>query len=384
MKSYLPEGDVQLISDACRFAVKAHRGQTRRSGKPYVVHPLGVAFLLAKMNMDESCVAAGALHDTLENTRTTLGELRRLFGNEVAALVDGVTNIGKQAHTDKDHRRAEGFRKMLRAMTWDQRVFIVKLADRMHNMRTLDAMPTETQKRIATESLRLYVPMASRLGIYCLAQELEGLAFLYLQPEQYGKVKKLRDGALGTTRKLERRIAGAIRRKLEQIGVDAVIKLHRKSIGSTYRWMMANDSDLREMHDLTTYRVLLPNESDCYSVLRWIHTSWKPLAPFKDYIARPKANMYRSLQTTVSGPDHCKTEIHLRTHAMERMAERGLISHWSPEHFQFFNFQEAIEHIRELVKSDLGIEDPLLFSQAVARDLAGDDQAFLISQDHSL
>jgi len=327
--SFNSDADLDAVRKAYIFSAKVHQGQLRLSGEPYLTHPMEVAYILAQLKMDVPTVVTGLLHDTLEDTLTTIEELRSVFGEEIANLVDGVTKIGKITFQTKEERQAENFRKMLLAMARDIRVILVKLADRLHNMRTLDHHSPERQHRIAGETLDIYAPLANRLGISWIKSELEDLSFRYHRPEIFydlarkvAKRKKEREKYIAEVKKY---ISG----RLVEQGIKGDISGRSKHIYSIYLKMERQGIDFDQVYDLTAFRVIVESVRDCYAVLGIIHSTWKPIpGRFKDYIAMPKANMYQSLHTTVIGPYGERMEVQIRTEDMHRVAEEGIAAHW--------------------------------------------------------
>lgn len=375
VKTYLPNADLDLIARACEYSIAAHKGQLRRSGSLYVTHPMRVAYFLAKMHMDESCISAGALHDTLENTKTTFGDLSSLFGVQIASLVDGVTNISKAAIQSKAERRAGSFRRMLEAMTADRRILFIKMCDRLHNMQTLGSMSAEARGRIAKETMDWYVPLAARFGIYWLWRDLEELAFRHLEPESFAQITKLRAERIRELQTYEHEVTRELRIRLEQAGINGVIKSRNKTAYRIHQKFEEGCKDLDEIDDLVAFRVLLSETSECYEVLRMIHAHWQEFPDtFKDYIEFPKANKYQSLHTTVKGPEGRRTVIQIRTHEMERLGERGVAAQWSPSQKAVYDdyYTHVTEFIDRLVRSEPETP-PLEFGQTLTEALYVDE-----------
>ncbi|MBR3146526.1 MAG: bifunctional (p)ppGpp synthetase/guanosine-3',5'-bis(diphosphate) 3'-pyrophosphohydrolase [Eubacterium sp.] len=321
--------DLGLIGQAYDKARELHNGQLRKSGEPYLIHPIAVAEILAKYGMDDVTVMAGLLHDAVEDTEYTLEDLTRDFGDEVALLVDGVTKLGSIKFDNKEEAQAENLRKMFLAMSKDIRVLIIKLADRLHNMRTIEYMSPAKIVEKSQETLDIYAPLASRLGIYQIKFELENIAFEYLHPEEYATLekevsekKKQREGLIES-------VSSQIRKALDAIGMKYEIQGRSKHLYSIYKKMTLQHKQLDEIFDLTAIRVLVEDVRDCYAVLGQVHTMWTPIpGKFKDYIAMPKPNMYQSLHTTVIGDNGEPFEIQIRTFEMHRVAEYGIAAHW--------------------------------------------------------
>ncbi len=330
IKAYNPEADVAVLRRAYEFAASIHQGQARRSGDPYLSHPMEVAAILTELKMDVRSIAAGFLHDAIEDTQTTMKEIRTVFGDEIADLVDGVTKLSKLPFSTREDRQAESFRKMLLAMAKDIRVIMIKLADRLHNMRTLDPLPEAKRRLIANETLEIYAPLAHRLGIAKIKQELEDLSLRQLEPEAY------RDLAIQIAQKRREReaqineVIAILQQKLGELEIPCEIRGRPKHFYSIYRKMHEQGKTFDEIYDLTAVRLLTDSLKDCYGALGVVHSLWKPIpGRFKDFIAVPKSNMYQSLHTTVVGPKGEPVEIQIRTHDMHRTAEEGIAAHWA-------------------------------------------------------
>jgi GTP pyrophosphokinase len=326
---YNAGADLDALRKAYVFSAKVHQGQVRLSGEPYLTHPMEVAAILVELKMDVPSIVTGLLHDTIEDTLTTSEELRSLFGEEVADLVDGVTKIGKITFRTSEERQAENFRKMLLAMARDIRVILVKLADRLHNMRTLEFQLESRRRRIAQETLDIYAPLANRLGISWLKSELEDLSFRYLHPEVF------RDLASRVSRRRKERqkyvedVKKGIQEKLREQGIVGDVSGRSKHLYSIFLKMERQGIDFDQVYDLIAFRIIVESVRECYAVLGIIHSSWKPIpGRFKDYIAMPKANMYQSLHTTVIGPFGERMEVQIRTPEMHSVAEEGIAAHW--------------------------------------------------------
>jgi guanosine-3',5'-bis(diphosphate) 3'-pyrophosphohydrolase len=327
---HLPPEDRELVEKAYRRAAAAHTGQHRLSGEDYVNHPLEVASILAELHLDAATIVAAILHDTVEDTDLTAQELSKEFGPEVAKLVEGVTKLGRISIRSEQQHQAENIRKMLLAMAEDIRVVLIKLADRLHNMRTLEFLPEPKRLRISRETLEIYAPLAHRLGIWQVKWELEDLAFRYLQPEEYKDVVKL----INRQRKDRETVVSDLREilaaELEKIEIDADISGRPKHAYSIWQKMSRDSKDFAEIYDLNAIRVLVNSVKDCYGVLGVVHSLWKPMpGRFKDYIAMPKSNGYQSLHTTVISHSGDPIEIQIRTHEMHRFAEYGIAAHWA-------------------------------------------------------
>ncbi|MDL2207772.1 bifunctional (p)ppGpp synthetase/guanosine-3',5'-bis(diphosphate) 3'-pyrophosphohydrolase [Desulfovibrio sp. OttesenSCG-928-M16] len=327
-KYQTPE-DVELVRKAYVFAAAAHAGQVRLSGEPYLSHPIAVAYSLADMRLDGPSVAAGLLHDTVEDTKATIEDIDDSFGEDVADIVDGVTKISMLSFDSKEAQQAENIRKMILAMHEDMRVLFVKLADRLHNMRTLEFMKPEKQRRIAQETMDIYAPLANRLGLHRVKLELEDLSFRYIQPDAYSHITQWIARHKADDDQYIDSVISTLRAALEHNDVKATIRGRIKHIYSIYRKMNSLNVSLDEMHDIIAFRAIVADVKDCYAVLGLVHATWKPVpGRFKDYISMPKANMYQSLHTTVIGPRGERMEVQIRTDEMDRLAEHGMASHW--------------------------------------------------------
>src|SRR5689334_15104052 len=326
---YLKPEDVEKIERAYEMARAAHSGQYRQSGEPYITHPLAVAKILAEWHLDAQALMAALLHDTVEDTATTKTEISLTFGKPVAELVDGVSKIDKIEFSSLQHAQAENFRKMLLAMARDVRVILIKLADRLHNMRTLEAVAPEKQERIARETLDIYAPIANRLGLISLYYELEDLGFHYLHPTRFKVLEKALKRARGNRRDAVGKIQDAIQARLKEFKVEAVVHGREKHISSIYKKMQEKNISFSEVFDIYGLRIIVPDVPSCYLALGALHTFYKPIpGKFKDYIAIPKANGYQSLHTTLFGPFGMPVEIQIRTADMHKVAEAGVASHW--------------------------------------------------------
>jgi GTP pyrophosphokinase len=324
-----PSANIEIIHKAYVFTAKVHHGQVRKSGEPYLIHPLNVAFLLADWNLDEETVTTGLLHDTVEDTMTTLEEVRDLFGDSVAHLVDGVTKIGRVTLSDAAAQKAESLRKMILAMGKDLRVILVKLADRLHNMRTLKHLPSDRQAMIARETVEIYAPIAARLGMSRIRTELEDLCFEVLHPEQYKELSRLADERRRNREAHVRSVISLLESKCREGGIDATITGRSKHLAGIYQKMNRQEIDFDHIYDFIGFRMTTKTVRECYEALGIVHNLWKPVpGRFKDYIAMPKANLYQSLHTTVFGPNGEMMEIQIRTEEMHALAENGVAAHW--------------------------------------------------------
>jgi GTP diphosphokinase / guanosine-3',5'-bis(diphosphate) 3'-diphosphatase len=378
VQSYHPAADVDLVRRAYHYSEWAHREQTRKSGDPYFIHPASVAEIIADLRLDTASVCAGLLHDVVEDTLASVGDIEREFGPEVATLVDGVTKLGKINFTSKEDRQAESFRKMVVAMAQDIRVLLIKLCDRLDNMRTLQHMKPDAQERIARETMEIYAPLANRLGIQRIKSELEDLAFAYLDQDTFRDItSKLAKSQKERERYLEG-VCKTISARLAEAGFPADVQGRAKHIYSVYRKMKAQQCDYEQVYDVIAFRICVESVSDCYAVLGVIHSKWTPIpGRFKDYIALPKPNMYQSLHTTVIGPGRQRIEIQIRTHEMNRVAEHGVAAHWKykerisggvdPKDAEKFGW------LRELADFQKSVKDPAEFLESVKIDLFPDE-----------
>jgi guanosine-3',5'-bis(diphosphate) 3'-pyrophosphohydrolase len=373
---YQPGADLAVLERAYRFSERSHRGQQRASGEPYLSHPLQVASLLVDFKMDVTTVTAGLLHDVLEDTGATKAELETEFGKEIAELVDGVTKLGKLAFSSREERQAENFRKMLVAMARDLRVLMIKLADRLHNMRTLDYLASDKARKISQETLDIYAPLAHRLGMAKVKAELEDLALRTLSPDAYVDLQKR-----VAKRRLEREadinyVITIIERKLREVGIESQIRGRPKHFYSIFKKMHDQGREFDEIYDLTAVRVITSSVRDCYGALGVIHSLWKPVpGRFKDFIAMPKVNMYQSLHTTVIGPKGDPVEIQIRTWEMHRIAEEGIAAHWLYKEKKTGKdkLDESLLWLRQLIETQNDTKDPREFLDSVRVDLFPDE-----------
>ena len=370
--SYQPKADVSLIEKAYVYSAKVHQGQVRLSGEPYLSHPLEVAYFLTQMKMDVVSVTAGLLHDTIEDTAAELSEIERLFGKETANIVDGVTKISKMEFSSTEEQEAENMRKMILAMSNDIRVIIVKLGDRLHNMRTLGYQPAMKQETIARETLDIYAPIAGRMGIYWLKSELEDLCLYYLEPEIYERIKSELAERRDTREKFIREVIELLSQKLKEAGIQAAIKGRQKHLHSIYKKMKEQNLSPNQVYDIVAFRVIVSSLKECYEVLGIIHAAWKPvLGRFKDYISLPKANMYQSLHSTVIGPFGQRMELQIRTWEMDRVAEEGIAAHWKYKEGAAASKidEKQFSWLRQLLEWQKNLEDPKEFMESVRMDL---------------
>ncbi len=329
LEGYMPTEQIELVMQAYEFGAKAHDGQTRRSGEPYISHPVAVAQILADMHMDGQTIAAAILHDVVEDTDTDVSDLAEEFGSEIASLVDGVSKLDQIQFNTRAEAQAESFRKMMLAMIEDIRVILVKLADRLHNMKTLDAMPRDKQARIAAETLEIYAPIANRLGMNRIKVELEDLGMRYLYPFRYRVLGRSLRRRKGSQRQIIKTISEQIDRALSEDSIEATVVGREKRLYSVYKKMAEKKRLLSDVADVYGFRIIVDDVNTCYRVLGIIHGLFKPMpGRFKDYIAIPRINGYQSLHTTLFGPKGLPLEVQIRTTEMDRVAESGVAAHW--------------------------------------------------------
>lgn len=379
MSRYFPEADFGLLKKAHDFALSLHQGQVRKSGEPYINHPIAVAQILASMKMDLATVVTGILHDVVEDTETSCEELSETFGKEVAQLVDGVTKISQISFSSKHEKQAENFRKMILATAKDLRVILVKLADRTHNMRTLQFMPPHKQEAIASETLEIYVPLANRLGISWMKIELEDLCLRYLHPEVYQKLAKLIQAKKTEREEYTSTMIEILEDKVGEYGLKVKVTGRPKHFYSIYKKMETRNLDFEEIHDIVAFRVLTSTVAECYEVLGIVHSFFKPVpGRFKDYIAMPKNNMYQSLHTTVIGPYGERLEIQIRTKEMHQVAEGGIAAHWEYKEGKL-NAKDAerFHWLRQVIEAQETLDNSAEFYESVKLDLfAGEIYVF--------
>ncbi|MGG2468593.1 RelA/SpoT family protein [Paraclostridium bifermentans] len=374
IKRYAPNGDLDLIEKAYYYGKKAHEGQLRKSGEPYFIHPIAVANILCDMELDMQTIAAGLLHDVVEDTEFTYEDIKNDFGEEIADLVDGVTKLGQIKYKSKEETQAENLRKMFLAMSKDIRVILIKLADRLHNMRTLKFMPPEKAKAKATETLEIYGGIASRLGIYKVKWELEDIALRYIDSDgYYDLVEKVAKKRSQREAYIER-IVHILKEKFDEVNINCDIYGRPKHFYSIYRKMKNKHKDFEEIYDLMAVRIIVNSVKDCYAVLGMVHTLWKPIpGRFKDYIAMPKPNMYQSLHTIVVGPDGEPLEIQIRTNEMHNIAEYGIAAHWKYKEgktaVKESKLEEKLQWLRQMMEWEKDLKDPQEFMDALKDDV---------------
>lgn len=371
---YLTESDKELINKAYVYSAKVHTGQMRSSGEPYLSHPLEVTGILADMKLDVSSIVTGFLHDTVEDTLTTLEEIESLFGKEIFFLVDGVTKISQLPYTSKIDEQAESFRKLILATAKDIRVVLIKLADRLHNMRTLEHLPDDRRKRIAKETFEIYAPLAHRLGIYWVRTELEDLSFRFLNPEEFKVLSNLIEKKRMEWEKYVNEVKNILNKILEEFGIKAEITGRFKHIYGIYNKMKVQDIDFENVYDVIAFRIITDSLRECYEALGAVHSTWRPIpGRFKDFIAIPKVNGYQALHTTVIGPFGERMEIQIRTRRMHEVAEYGVAAHWKYKEGRIEKDEsyKVYATLRQLLEWK-DIKDPKEFLEAIKGELISD------------
>ncbi|MBX3246765.1 MAG: bifunctional (p)ppGpp synthetase/guanosine-3',5'-bis(diphosphate) 3'-pyrophosphohydrolase [Myxococcales bacterium] len=377
VRAYHPQADVELIEKAYRYSERMHEGQKRKSGDPYFIHPTHVAGIITELRLDTSSLCAALLHDVVEDTDVTEKDIAQQFGEEVAFLVDGVTKLGKVNFASKEDRQAESFRKMLIAMARDIRVLLVKLADRLDNMRTLEHMNVDSQERIASETMEIYAPLAGRLGIHWIKAELEDLAFQYLHPDASEDLRrKVGETSIETDRYVDE-VTTQLLKMLVSRGFALDVSGRQKHLYSIHKKMRRQGIEFEQVQDQVAFRCIMETVADCYAALGVVHSEWTPIpGRFKDYIALPKPNMYQSLHTTVIGPRGRRIEVQIRTHEMHRTAELGIAAHWKyKERSAGLERRDAerFAWLRQLMEWQKELEDPTEFLESVKVDLFPED-----------
>ncbi len=379
IQEYHPNPDIEVLRRAYAFVRQQHQGQTRASGEPYITHVTEVAYLTTKLRLDIASVVTALLHDTVEDTPVTLDQIDEQFGDDVRQLVDGVTKLSKIKFSSRAEEQAENFRKMLLAMAKDIRVLLIKLCDRLHNMRTLEYLSESRRTRIAQETIEIYAPLAHRLGIYWMKSELEDLCFRFLKPDIFNHIQQQVSAKTKEREGYIEEVLGFIKRELEQNKIPGQVLGRPKHYYSIYQKMEKQNLHFDEIYDLIAFRIIVPSLIDCYSALGVIHAAWKPIpGRFKDYIAMPKPNGYQSLHTTVIGPRGTRIEIQIRTADMHEIAEKGIAAHWVYKEEggrARLPSKEGVEFgwLKDLVESEKMLRDPLEFMSIVKEDLFPND-----------
>ncbi|MDO5715872.1 MAG: bifunctional (p)ppGpp synthetase/guanosine-3',5'-bis(diphosphate) 3'-pyrophosphohydrolase [Tissierellia bacterium] len=376
IKEYNPNANEILIREAFELAKENHKGQKRNSGEDYIIHPFNVALILGDMNMDTATIIAGLLHDTIEDTDVTYEEVQDKFGTEIADLVDGVTKLKKLNYKNKEEKQAENIRKMVLAMAKDIRVIIVKLADRLHNMRTLEYMTDAKKVEKASETLEIYAPIADRLGMSRIKWELEDLSLRYLDPDNYYTLVDMVSKRRSEREELINRIIRELKEHLDTVGIESEINGRPKNLYSIYKKMTIKGKAFEEIYDLSAVRVLVNDIKDCYGVLGTVHTLWKPIpGRFKDYIAMPKPNKYQSLHTTVIDNNGETFEVQIRTYEMHQTAEYGIAAHWKYKSgvTKATTFDENLTWLRQLLEWQKDVNDPNDFMETLKVDFFADE-----------
>ena len=373
---YVPDTDLDIIERAYIYSARVHEGQVRLSGEPYLSHPLEVAGILADMKLDPESVAAGILHDVIEDTPATPKEIKTLFGPEVMHIVSGVSKLSSLSFGSSRARQAESIRKMFLAMADDIRVILIKLADRLHNMRTLQFHSPEKRKEIARETLDIYAPIAARLGIYWIKNELEETSFKYIQPDEYARIENAVSKSKTEREKYIETVRGYIKEVMDEAKLKCEILGRNKNFFSIYNKMISQNLPFEEIYDIIAFRIILDTVPQCYEALGHIHSMWKPIDhKFKDYIGRPKSNMYQSLHTTVIGPVGERVEIQIRTWEMDKVATAGIAAHWGYKEGKHLdeNVSRKFAWIQNLVENQENFMDPGEFMENVRIDLFPDE-----------
>jgi guanosine-3',5'-bis(diphosphate) 3'-pyrophosphohydrolase len=367
-----PNADLALLRRAHAYAAERHKGQFRRSGDPYLVHPVGVAKIIADLNLDVPSICAGILHDCVEDTTATSEDIRARFGEEIQKIVDGVTKLGQIPWTTREERQAENFRKMLLAMARDIRVILVKLADRVDNMRTLQFMSRDKQQRIARETREIYAPIANRLGIQWMKVELEDLAFKFLELQEWESLRGQMENSEAQRQAYIAEVCAKLSEVLAESDIKGQVSGRAKGYWSIHQKMKRTGRDLEQVYDIIAFRIITDSVRDCYATLGTIHSNWTPVpGRFKDYIALPKPNLYQSLHTTVIGPGSERMEVQIRTHEMHRTAEEGIAAHWQykDQTSMAAGDRKAFAWLHQLMEWQRDLRDPAEFIQTVKIDL---------------
>ena len=373
VKSYHPNADLDIIWGAYIYSAKAHQNQHRRSGAAYISHPLEVAFNLTRLRMDEQTIAAGLLHDTIEDTLLTAEELRRFFGDEIYHLVEGVTKISQIQFSSQEESQAENYRKMILAMSEDIRVVLIKLADRAHNIKTLGSLSSDDQQRIARETLDIFVPIANRLGIGWMKDELEDGAFMYMMPDEHESIRVELASGQNLRESYVEKVRAILEKELMVSGITGKVVGRSKHLYGIHKKMEQQGIEFDDLYDLTGLRILTTSLKDCYAVLGQVHSLWKPIpGRFKDYIAMPKPNLYQSLHTAVIGPEGERVEVQIRTETMHRVCEEGIAAHWQYKEGKKLknkSMDQQLTWVRHLLETHKELKNPKEFISSFKVDL---------------
>src|SRR6516225_6333097 len=372
IRSYRPNDDLTLVKKAYEFSLQHHTGQTRASGEPYLVHPLEVATVLAEMRLDTTAIAAGLLHDAVEDTKVTVDEIKAEFGEQVAHIVEGVTKISKLEFASREEAQAESVRKMVLAMVDDIRVVLIKLADRLHNMRTLKHLPEERRQAIARETLEIYAPLAHRLGMGKVRGELEDLSFRYVDPIGYEQVHAAVESRRKSGEAFLARMVKFLQQKMKENGVEARVESRIKRLYSIHQKLLRQRITADQVYDMLAVRIITKSVKDCYTVLGAIHQMWRPVpGRIKDFIAMPRPNLYQSLHTTVITEDGHQFEVQIRTEEMHKMAEEGIAAHWKYKDGSPVTAkdEQRLAWLRQVVEWQQDVKDPSEFLSTLKVDL---------------
>ncbi|MFA6549081.1 MAG: bifunctional (p)ppGpp synthetase/guanosine-3',5'-bis(diphosphate) 3'-pyrophosphohydrolase [Candidatus Margulisiibacteriota bacterium] len=375
IKKYNPQADLELVKKVYAFAAEKHEGHKRLSGEPYIIHPLAVAMILADLEQDVLTICASLLHDVIEDVEVKIQEIKKRFGEEVARMVEGVTKLSQLTFVSREVRQAENFRKMFLAMGEDFRIIVIKLADRLHNMRTLKYLSPEKQQETALETREIFAPLAHRLGMWRIKWELEDLSFAYLEKDKYEEIKNKVAESRGRREKYIQDFTRQAAELLEKVELKAEINGRPKHFYSIYHKMVDQNLDFAEIYDLTAVRIIADSIKDCYAVLGMVHAAWKPVpGRFRDYIAMPKSNGYQSLHTTVIGPEGRPVEIQIRTREMHRVAEYGIAAHWRYKEGQTDRgLDQKMAWFRQMLEWQNELKDAKDFMESLKIDLFVDE-----------
>src|SRR5437660_4228387 len=367
-----PQDDVEIIRKAYEFSLKHHEGQSRASGEPYLIHPLEVSLVLADLKLDSTAISAGLLHDAIEDTPVTNGDIQREFGDQVAHIVEGVTKIDKIDFASREERQAENVRKMVLAMVDDIRVVLIKLADRLHNMRTLKHLPEERRQHVARETLEIYAPLAHRLGMGKVRGELEDLAFRYVDPIGYDQVRAAVESRRQAGEKFTNGVSKVLHKKLKENSVETIVETRIKRLYSIHQKLLRQRITVDQVYDLLAIRIITKSVRDCYTVLGTIHQMWRPVpGRIKDFIAMPRPNLSQSLHTTAMTENGHQLEVQMRTEEMHKMAEEGIAAHWKYKDGSPVSAkdEQRLAWLRQVVEWQQDVKDPSEFLSSLKVDL---------------